>query len=278
MMGRERLFCAIFRKGLTMQKLLTLLVFFAATIFLSPIEANSSDQLSWHEIGQQIHSARKCRLVGYAKQLGYFHKKISSELKGQKRKAYRNGYNSAVKTPVPCDDIQLETLLIYLTSYEENGLTENPLTSELSTRLQNNTTSRPQDLEDYSDAAICHLSVDGEGNWERARSLAKFVSEAKQRGLSCGVKPTSNQQALGNDSGVAGLPNEMEVPIFEDYRRVTIRVGASLFETVIGVNYLRTASGARSRGVLIFGGDFCETEVFASNQIKFFAMSFRVSS
>ena len=268
MMGRERLFCAIFRKGLRCRN--------CSHYWFSLLQLSSFHlsklirQTNFHGMKSDSKFTARANAVWLDMQSNLdISIKISSELKGQKRKAYRNGYNSAVKTPVPCDDIQLETLLIYLTSYEENGLTENPLTSELSTRLQNNTTSRPQDLEDYSDAAICHLSVDGEGNWERARSLAKFVSEAKQRGLSCGVKPTSNQQALGNDSGVAGLPNEMEVPIFEDYRRVTIRVGASLFETVIGVNYLRTASGARSRGVLIFGGDFCETEVFASNQIKF---------
>ena len=247
-----------------------LYIAFTGTLLALPVKADSSNQLSWQEIGQQIHSARKCRFVGYTKRLGYFHKKINAELTGQNRKAYTTGYKSAVKMPLACDDIPLETLLLKLTSYEENGLTDNPVSSELSNRLQNSTTVEVQQLGDYSDVAICHLSIDDKGRWEKSRSLLKFVNEAERRGLSCGVTPKPSSQASINDGEVAALPTEINVPIFEEYRRVTIRVGESFFESVIGINYLTTASGSRSKGVLIFGGDFCDTEVVVSNQIKFF--------
>ena len=124
--------------------------------------------------------------------------KINAELTGQNRKAYTTGYKSAVKMPLACDDIPLETLLLKLTSYEENGLTDNPVSSELSNRLQNSTTVEVQQLGDYSDVAICHLSIDDKGRWEKSRSLLKFVNEAERRGLSCGVTPKPSSQASIN--------------------------------------------------------------------------------
>ena len=132
-----------------------------------------------------------------------------------------------------------------LTSYEENGLTNNPVSSKLSNRLQIVPLLRLHSG-GLLGLAICHLSIDDKGRWEKSRSLLKFVNEAERRGLSCGVTPKPSSQASINDDEAAALPNELMSPFWR------ISAGDNqgleeLFESVIGVDYL-TKLGTRSGG------------------------------
>ena len=242
---------------------------FLAVLTLLPLfvfpEARANENLDyWKKVGLELHSARRCRFSDYSQQLGKMHKENLSKLRGSNRRAYLSGYESALEAPLLCDETLLNGVL---SNFEATNSQSNEATgSAMLSGEQNPTNSvNSQLLTDYTSQSICHLAIGVDGNWDNDPKVKKFVDEAKRRGLGCGTDSLKSNHPKSETI----IADGGKIPHFDDYRRITARIGGIIQDSLIGVNYLSTPQGPKSQGLVIFGNEACKTEVKPNSRDNF---------